>query len=176
MFLHDKQYSYKILVTCENTYISLSNHYFNIRAIIFTLHYHCHIHLSILVSFLAILIGFFSLSGQVLPSYSIALRTYAECNLLFAPKGNLYWLIKALSFLPGILSSGQQMHIHLTMLASVLSILIRSSSLSGQVSPPCDITLSTDSVYNLHFAPRGKLLLANKVTKSLNFLHPFIHT
>ena len=151
MFLHDKQYSYKILITCENTHISLSNHYCNIRVIIFTLHYHCHIHRRILASFLAILIGSFSLSGQVLPSYSIALRTYAEYNLLFAPNGNLYWLIKALSFLPGIISSGQQMHIHLTMLASILSILIRSSSLSSQVSPPCNIALCTVSEYNSAF-------------------------
>ena len=78
-----------------------------------------------------------------------------------------------LSSFAEILSSGLTLNIHLTILASLLSSLITSSSLTGQVSLLFSITLRTYAEYDLPFAPMGKLLLAKKGTKSY-LLHPFM--
>ena len=67
-----------------------------------------------------------------------------------------------LSYSPEILSSGLTLHIHLSILASLLSGLINSSSLNSQISFPYSRALCTHAEYNLLFAPKGKPLLANK--------------
>ena len=66
-------------------------------------------------------------------------------------------------------SSGLTLHIHLTILVSILSNLITFSSLSGQVSLAYSITLRTHAEYMLPF---GKPLLANIGNRSLNLHHP----
>ena len=54
---------------------------------------------------------------------------------------------------------------------SFLSNLITSSSLTGQVSRPWNITLCTHAEYNLLFAPKDKSAMADKGTKARNLLH-----
>ena len=73
-----------------------------------------------------------------------------------------------------ILFSGLSLHIYFAILASFLSSLITSSSLTGQVSLSYSMTLRTHAEYNLSFAPNGKSVLAKKGTKSLNLHHPLL--
>ena len=70
-----------------------------------------------------------------------------------------------------ILSSGLVFHIHLTILASFLSSLITSSSLTGQVSFSYSKTACTHAEYLPFLLLKTKLLLANKGTKYLNSHH-----
>ena len=64
-------------------------------------------------------------------------------------------------------------HIHLTILTSFLCSLITSYSLAFQVSLSYSKMLRTNVQYNV-FAPKGKPLLANKDTNSLNLPNPLL--
>lgn len=76
-------------------------------------------------------------------------------------------------YYPEIISSGQILRIHLTTHASFQFSLIRSSSLTGQLSLPFIVALRTYVECNLPVDPKGKPL-AHKGTKSLNLIHPLL--
>ena len=98
------------------------------------------------------------------PSYS----HFLPCKYLFM----IFNWILFLSSTPEILFSVLTLHIHPTILASLLSFLVTLSYLTHQVLLPCSITLHKQGEYNLSLAPKGKSLLCNKSKK---FLHCSIH-
>lgn len=83
----------------------------------------------------------------------------------------LFNFCQVISSSPEIISPGLILHIHLTIFVPLLSSLITSLSLTGQVLSLCNITQFTYAEYNLLFPPKMKHLLANRGTKSLNLFH-----
>ena len=101
-------------------------------------------------------------------------RRQNHCSLLFCKHSPILFNFSlGVSFSTEILSSGLTVNIHLTILSSFLYCLITSSSSNDQVSLPYSITLCYVE-YNLLFAAKGKLQVANKGTKSLNAHHPLL--
>ena len=112
----------------------------------------------------------FTRSSTIVYSFQITKPLQSSCKDSLA----LFNFSLALSSSAEVLSLGLMLHIHLTILASFRSSLITSSSITGQVSRPYSITLCTHAEYSLSFAPKGRLVLANKSTKSLNLHHPLL--
>ena len=111
------------------------------------------------------------LLGQAL-SFTLS-RWVNHCRLLSCKHSsklfNFYLVLRSAA---EITYSGLMLDIHLTILASFLSSLITSSSLTGQISLPYCITLCTHAECNLHFVPKRKSSMGNKFTKSFNLHHP----
>ena len=80
------------------------------------------------------------------------------------------FVISSAEFLPLSL----MLHIHLTILASFISVLITSSSSTSQVSLPYVLMLGTPVECKLLLASKDKSLLSNNGTESLNLLHPLV--
>ena len=74
-----------------------------------------------------------------------------------------------------ILSPGVTLNIHLSILASFFSTLIKWSSFSSQISISCSIKFHTKASNTLPVEARGKPLLANKGNKFLNIFNPFFN-
>lgn len=106
--------------------------------------------------------------------FSILYKLPNHCSLLFCKNSFMFFNFSlVLNFPKEILSSCLMLHIHLTILVSFISSQIKSSS-TGQVSLPCSITVYTHLEYNLPVVPKGKPLLANRDTESVNFHHLFL--
>ena len=111
------------------------------------------------------------LLGQAL-SFTLS-RWVNHCRLLSCKHSSkLFTFCLVLRSVAEIIYSGLMLDIHLTILASFLSSLITSSSLTGQISLPYSITLCTHAEYNLHSVPKRKSSMGNKFTKSFNLHHP----
>ena len=103
---------------------------------------------------------------------SILSKRPKHCSLLSCKNSfMLFNFSLVLSFSAEILLPDLALDIHLTILTSFIPSLILFSPLTSQASFSYSTMLLTHAEYNLLFSLKGKPLLANKDTKSLNLLH-----